>query len=71
MPVIKSEKENDFYKTLGNHVWLGIQIKNDSWLADDDQVQSYFNWKDSHPKNPDTDIYAQSLVDYSKNRMAY
>ena len=66
MPVIKSDKENDFYKTLGNHVWLGIQLKNGSWLTDDGQVQSYFNWKSGHPRNPNTENYDQSLADCFK-----
>lgn len=69
MPIIKSDEENDFYKTFEKSPWLGIKRQNDSdaWIADDGQVQNYFNWKDSFPKNPDKEIYAQSLLDSSGN----
>ena len=69
LPIIKSDEENDFYKTFGNNPWLGIKRQNDpdAWIADDGQIQNFFNWKNSFPKNPDKEIYAQSLLDLSGN----
>ena len=70
MPIIKSDEENDFYKTFHYaDVWLGMKRQNDSdaWIADDGQVQNYFDWKEGFPKNPDKEIYAQSLLDSSEN----